>query len=54
MRAASHRLREQKREIEKARIAEALRQTNDNRTEAAKLPGIFRRMPQKKLKQYGI
>ena len=53
MRAASHRLREQKRELEKARIAEALRQTNDNRTEAAKL-GIFRRMPQKKLKQYGI
>ena len=53
-RPAGGSLREQKRELEKARIEEALRKTNGNRTEAAKLLGISRRMLQKKLKQYAI
>jgi DNA-binding NtrC family response regulator len=53
-RPAGGSLREQKQELEKARIADALGNTNGNRTEAAKLLGISRRMLQKKLKQYGI
>jgi DNA-binding NtrC family response regulator len=53
-RPAGGSLREQKQELEKVRIVEALRKTNGNRTEAAKLLGISRRMLQKKLKQYGI
>ena len=53
-RPAGGSLREQKQELEKVRIVEALRKTNGNRTEAAKLLGISRRMLQKKLKQYAI
>ncbi len=47
-------LREQKREFERARVREALEKTGGNRTEAAKLLGMSRRMLQKKLKDFGM
>ncbi len=47
-------LREQKREFERARVREALSRTGENRTEAAKLLGMSRRMLQKKLRDFGM
>ena len=47
-------LREQRREFEKARVLEALEQSGGNRTKAAEILGISRRMLQKKLKDFGI
>ncbi|MBI3854406.1 MAG: sigma-54-dependent Fis family transcriptional regulator [Planctomycetes bacterium] len=47
-------LRDEKKEFEKRRVAEALRETKGNRTHAAEKLGISRRMLQKKLKEFGI
>jgi len=47
-------LREERLEFEKKKVAEALRGTGGNRTEAAKRLGISRRMLQKKLKAFGL
>ncbi len=47
-------LRDDRMEFEKRKVTEALRDTQGNRTEAAKKLGISRRMLQKKLKAFGI
>jgi DNA-binding NtrC family response regulator len=47
-------LRDERKEFEKRRVADALRETKGNRTEAAKRLGLSRRMLQKKLKEFGI
>ncbi|MCP3860430.1 MAG: helix-turn-helix domain-containing protein, partial [Phycisphaeraceae bacterium] len=47
-------LREQRQEFERAQVLQALDETGGNRTHAAEILGISRRMLQKKLKAYGI
>jgi DNA-binding NtrC family response regulator len=47
-------LRDEKKEFEKRRVAEVLREAKGNRTHAAERLGISRRMLQKKLKEFGI
>ena len=47
-------LRDERKEFEKRKVADALRETKGNRTEAAERLGISRRMLQKKLKEFGI
>ena len=44
----------QKARFEKARVKDALKQTGGNRTEAARILGISRRMLQKKLIQFDL
>jgi transcriptional regulator with PAS, ATPase and Fis domain len=51
---ASMKLRESLREMEREKILEALRKTNNNRLKAAKLLGIHRSGLYQKLKKYGI
>jgi DNA-binding NtrC family response regulator len=47
-------LRDQKKAFERQRVVDTLRETKNNRTEAAKRLDISRRMLQKKLKEFGI
>ncbi len=47
-------LRDERKDFEKRRVADALRETKGNRTHAAERLGISRRMLQKKLKEFGI
>jgi DNA-binding NtrC family response regulator len=47
-------LREQRREFERVQVLQALDETGGNRTRAAEILGISRRMLQKKLKAFGI
>jgi DNA-binding NtrC family response regulator len=47
-------LRDEKKEFEKRRVVEVLRELKGNRTHAAERLGISRRMLQKKLKEFGI
>jgi DNA-binding NtrC family response regulator len=47
-------LREQRKEFERAQVVNALDRTGGNRTRAAEILGISRRMLQKKLKTFGI
>ena len=47
-------LRDERKEFEKRRVVDALRETKGNRTHAAERLGISRRMLQKKLKEFGI
>jgi len=47
-------LRDERAEFEKRRVESVLKEAGGNRTEAAKVLGISRRMPQKKLKDFGV